>query len=97
MTDILSSFLWGIAGGAVGMLLGWWQSRTIRKMEKKTPDHMMGRAYLSSVPRVLLISALLFLALRNNIWSGISFAIGYTVSRWIWTWLALRQLKREDK
>jgi NhaP-type Na+/H+ or K+/H+ antiporter len=97
MTDILASILWSIAGAAIGMLLGWWQSRTIRKMEKKTPDNLMGRAYLSSIPRVMLISGLLFLALRQDIWSGISFAIGYTVSRWIWTWLVLRQLKREDK
>jgi NhaP-type Na+/H+ or K+/H+ antiporter len=97
MSDILTDILWGIAGAAVGTLLGWWQSRTIRKMEKKNPDRMMGRAYLSSVPRVLLISALLFVALRDNIWAGISFTIGFTVSRWIWTWLALRQLQREDK
>jgi hypothetical protein len=97
MSDILIDILWGIAGAAVGVLLGWWQSRAIRKMGNKTPDHMMGRAYLSSVPRVLLISALLFLALRHDIWAGISFTIGFSVSRWIWTWIALRQLKREDK
>lgn len=96
MTETLGSILWSITGVAIGMLLGWWQSRAVRKMEKETPDHIMGRAYLSSVPRILLISVLLFLALRHTVGSGIGFAVGYTVSRWIWTYLALRQLRRED-
>jgi len=97
MPEILAYIFWILAGAGVGLLLGWWQSRAIRKMEKQQPDRMMGRAYLNSVPRVLLISALLFLALRQDIWFGISFTLGFTVSRWIWTWLALRQLKSEGK
>ena len=89
--------LWALAGAGTGLLLGWWQTQSIKKLETQTPEKMMSRVYLSSLPRVLLISALLFLAMTQGVWYGISFAIGFTISRWIWTWIALRRLKRKGK
>ena len=97
MHDILGYILWSIAGAGVGLLLGWWQSRSIKKLESDAPEKMMGRVYLQTLPRVLLISGLLFLAIRQGIWFGICFTVGFSISRWITTWLALRQLKREGK
>jgi uncharacterized protein YneF (UPF0154 family) len=95
MLDILVYILWGAAGTGVGLLLGWWQSRAIMKLEKNAPEKIMGRVYLGSLPRVLLVTGLLFVAMTQGLWYGICFAAGFTVSRWVWTWLALRQLKKE--
>lgn len=96
MTDLFGYILWSTGGVGVGLLLGWWQSRSIKKFEKSSPQKMMGRVYLASMPRVLLVSALLFAAMTRGIWFGICFAVGFTVSRWIWTWATLREMKRKS-
>jgi len=97
MPETLVYILWAIGGVGIGLVLGWWQSRSIDKMEKSAPEKVMGKVYFSSVPRVLLVSALLFLAMTQGVWYGVSFAVGFTISRWVWTWMALRKLKREDQ
>jgi len=95
LNKILLTILWGIGGAVIGILLGWWQSQSIKRFEKKPPEKIMGRVYFSSLPRILLVSGLLFLAMTQRVWYGICFAIGFTISRWIWTWIALRALKRK--
>ena len=97
MPDIFFFFLWGAAGAGVGLLLGWWQSRSIVKFEKNAPEKMMARVYLHSIPRILLVSGLLFGAMVHNLWYGICFATVFTFSRWIWTFITLRRLKAKDE
>ena len=95
MPDTIFLILWASGGIAIGLLLGWWQSYTIAKFEKKAPEKMIARAYLQSVPRILVVALVLFLAMRTNFWNGIAFAAAFTVSRWIWAWVALKKIKRE--
>ncbi len=97
MPEFLVYAFWVLVGTGVGIFLGWWQSRSIKKFENSTPEKMMGRVYLGSLPRILLISAILFIAMTQHIWYGISYAIGFTISRWLWTWITLRKLKRKDE
>ena len=97
MPEWINYSLWAFGGAGVGLVLGWWQSRSLKKMEAQPLEKMMGKVYLSSMPRVLMVSALLFLAMTRGVWHGISFAVGFTVSRWIWTFITLRRLKRKDQ
>jgi len=96
MHNPIAIVLWALGGGCIGLLLGWWQSRSINKLEKQPPEKIMGRVYLQSLPRILLVAALLFFAMTQDLWFGIVFAIGFTISRWIWTWTAMRKTKRKD-
>ena len=96
MNNLIGIIVWVLGGACVGILLGWWQSQSVKKLEENPPEKMMGRVYLQSLPRVLLVAALLFFAMTQDIWSGIVFAVGFTISRWVWTWIALKKLKRKD-
>jgi len=91
--DVLILILWAIGGIGVGFLLGVWQSRTIKKFEKSAPEKLISRAYLQSIPRILIIAGILFLSIRMNIWYGIAFATAFTISRWVWAMIALKKLK----
>ena len=96
MAELVAYVLWAAGGVGVGLLLSWWQRRSIRKYEHSAPEKTMARIYLTSLPRVLLVSALLFAAMTQSIWFGICFAVGFTVSRWVWALLALRKITTKD-
>lgn len=96
MLNTLFLVLWSAAGVGVGLFLGWWQSRSIVKFENSAPEKMMARVYLHSIPRILLVSGLLFAAMLQGIWYGICFASGFTLSRWMWTLITLKIMKAKD-
>ena len=63
-------------------------------IEASNPGKIINKVYALSALRILVVSAIMFLAFRQGFTSGICFLAAFIVGRWIW---ALLLIKKKDK
>ena len=78
-------------GLATGILLGWWQWTSIKKLDQKKPGRIINNIFLFSALRIFLVSGLLFLAFRQGLKYGISLLAAFIIGHWAWTVFTLKR------
>jgi hypothetical protein len=84
---------WTCAGAVTGIILGWWQWVSLKKLGKKNTDELISNIYVILAIRVLIVSGILFAAFLQGLRFGLSFLLAFLISRWIWIYKTINQNK----
>lgn len=83
--------IWAIVGLTTGVLLGWWQWMSIKKIGPKNPSRIINKIFVFSAVRILLVSGILFIAFRQGLEYGISLLAAFIIGHWAWTLFTIKR------
>jgi phosphate/sulfate permease len=93
---IESMYFWAIAGGLLAYVFILLQKRSVANIQPDQTQKVLSQTMAQSALRVVISVAVLFLAFKTGLRNGLACLIVYIVVRWVWMFVYLRTIKKEE-
>lgn len=89
--ETLFYILWAAAGCLMGVLVIYSQKKTVSLIGGVIDKSHLPRFFLYSIIRIILIVGILFIALRQSLWMGLTCLGFFLATRWISLLIEIRK------